>query len=197
VGFSPNHDDSFAPVVTLAQASPDFQTFLARFTARFPDYFRKGLYMAGESFGGRYTPRFTADIIRKQKSKLAASAASNDVLQAAVSDLEVKGVVLVDPYIDGAYTNLGFYEMFCTDTNPASRILRFNASACADIAAASIELERLDRLCHATWEPMVCAAANDYGKTHIFKYYQEEVDARRHSPYDGKCIIAPLSSDQF
>ncbi|KAK5111393.1 hypothetical protein LTR85_012167 [Meristemomyces frigidus] len=186
VGFSTITGEEFSPV-TLDEASVDFATFLRIFTLQFPDYFSAGLYIAGESFGGRYVPRFTADILRQQISRAV------DALP-----VQVKGIALFNALVDGTFTALGHYEMFCTEQ---ADILHFNETACDAIAAAVPETERLQRLCQATYDPYVCAAAHSYSDDNIYKYFQEEVDALRRSPYDLRlsCDRPPICipSTQF
>ncbi|KAK4549433.1 hypothetical protein LTR36_006430 [Oleoguttula mirabilis] len=169
VGFSTVVAGETSPV-TLGEASVDFAAFLHSFVSQFPEYFTGGLYIAGESFGGRYTPRFTADILRKQIARAA------DALP-----VRIMGIALFNALVDGMYTTLGHYEMFCTDQ---ADLLRFNETVCTAMAAAIPEAERLQRLCQATYDSYICAAAQSYGQVNLYKYFQEEVDALRRSPYD-------------
>ncbi|KAH8887247.1 alpha/beta-hydrolase [Thozetella sp. PMI_491] len=169
VGFSTAGGDS-APV-TLGEASDDFSAFLVQFVHAFPEYFRQGLYIAGESFGGRYVPRFTADIIHNK-----ALGKFNNLA------LEIKGIALFNALVDAMYTLLGHYELFCTDHY--QEILRFNRTACAEISAATTAAETMKENCQTTLDPAVCRAAQEYATENIYKFFQEEVDALRHSPYD-------------
>lgn len=170
VGFS-TAESGFMPD-NLDEASRDFQVFLAEFASRFPEYLSRGLYIAGESFAGQYVPVYVADILRKQLS------GAPEAL-----GVEIPGVVLVDALVDGAYVTLGFYEMFCTDR---ADVLRFNETACEEVAAAMPEMEKLARWCQATGDAYACATAQGFGSANIFKFLQEEVDARRRSPYDSE-----------
>lgn len=154
VGFSVVPDDQ-PPPTTFEEASGDFSAFLVKFIKQYPQYFKNGLYVAGESFGGSYVPMYTADIIRKQL------AGAPDAL-----DVEIPGIILVNAVVDGRYSFLGHYDMFCTDK---ADIVRFNESACADIAAAMPEAERLQRLCETTLDPYVCMMGVMYGQESIYK----------------------------
>ncbi|PKK52363.1 hypothetical protein CI102_6816 [Trichoderma harzianum] len=164
--------------VTLAEASDDFAAFLTRFVKQFPQYFQHGFYIAGESFGGRYVPRFTADLVRRQ---LAGAPVAFPV--------QVRGIVLANALVDGTYSPLGHYELFCTDS-PTADLLRFNATACDAIAAAMPEAERLQRVCQATYDASLCQAAIEFGQRNLYKYFQAQVDALKHSPYD-RCDVPP------
>jgi cathepsin A (carboxypeptidase C) len=159
VGFSTVQDPESSPL-TLANASIDFSNFLAAFTYRYPEYFHNGLYVAGESFGGRYVPRFVSDLAKKQL------AGAPDALP-----ILIKGIILVDALVDAAYPYLGLYELFCKD-GPASQILRFNDSACSEMAAAMPEAERLQRICQSCDEPGACADAETFGNKHLYKFFQ-------------------------
>jgi cathepsin A (carboxypeptidase C) len=167
--------------VTLAEASNDFSKFLNEFTTRYDQYFKRGLYFAGESFGGRYVPRFVSDIIRKQRL-----AEYRDALQ-----VPIHGIVLVNALVDAAYPYLGLYDLFCTGEQDA---LQFNESTCANIAAVLPELERMQRKCQETLDADVCRAIDRYGMKSVYRYFQEEVDAKRHSPYDGEFPLGPRMS---
>ncbi|UKZ55704.1 hypothetical protein TrVGV298_009528 [Trichoderma virens] len=181
VGFSTPADDGSYPV-TLAEASDDFTAFLTRFVNQYPQYFQHGFYIAGESFGGRYVPRFTADLVRRQLS------GAPDALP-----VQVRGIVLANALVDGTYSLLSHYELFCTD-GPTADLLRFNATVCDAIAAAMPEAERLQRVCQATYDPILCQAANEFGHNNLYKYFQEQVDALKHSPYDLRlgCDAPPI-----
>lgn len=168
--------------MTLGDASVDFSAFLGQFAGRYPDYFKNGLYVAGESFAGRYVPRFVADMAQKQLAN------ASDAL-----NVSIRGIILVDALIDAAYPYLGHYDLFCSDH---SKILRYNDSACAQIAASTPELLRLQRVCQDTNSPDDCGAAEDYGASHIYSFFQEQVSARNHTPYDCERVITCFSLDR-
>lgn len=162
--------------VTLDEGSIDFSAFLALFAHQYPTYFDHGLYIAGESFGGRYAPRYAADILRKQLAR------SPDALGLAVG-----GVILVNALVDGIYPSLGNYELFCT--GEWQDMVRFNETTCRALAAAMPEAEKLQHLCQATYDPYVCMIAYSYVEENIERYFKEqEVDTERHSPYDCKFV---------
>lgn len=168
VGFSTAPNGSYPE--TLAQASPDFSLFMSQFVNRFPQYFQHGFYVAGESFAGRYIPRYAADIVQKQRQKAPGAVAAN-----------LTGIILVDALVDEMYTYLGEYEMFCSD-HPV--VLRFNDSACDAIAAASVQLEQLGRACQLTYDVETCDMSSDYGRGVVNRFLRELVTTKRQSPYD-------------
>lgn len=104
--------------LTLGQASLDFRFFLRQFGSYFPRYFQNKLYIAGESFVGRFAPRFASDMVSQLGWK-------------------VDGVVLGNPLIDHSFTYLGYHEMFCTDTD-AAKVLKINKTSCDAMEAASM-----------------------------------------------------------
>lgn len=169
VGFSTVNQTHSPPPTTLAEASPDVTAFLTRFAAQHPHYLANGLYLAAESFGGRYAPRFAADMVRAQPSP--------------ALPFTIIGLILVDALVDAVFSPLGHYEFFCT---PAwQTLVQLNDSACATIAARMPEAERLRRLCELTMDPYVCGAAREFAQDGIYSFFQEqEVDTRRRSPYD-------------
>ncbi|EME78965.1 uncharacterized protein MYCFIDRAFT_34326 [Pseudocercospora fijiensis CIRAD86] len=173
---------SSSPVTTLHTASLDFSTFVKRFTRQYPQYFAKGLFIAGESFGGIYVPRFTSDIVQEQLS-----------FREGALEVPIHGIILVDALVDGASSPLGHYEMFCT--GEAEFPVHFNQSTCDAIAMAMPEAERLQHLCQSTQDPYVCSTSHEFGLNNIYRYLQEqEVDTRRRSPYD---LRLPCGEDRF
>lgn len=121
-------------------------------------------------------PRFTADLVRRQLT------GAPDAFP-----VQVRGIVLANALVDGTYSPLGHYELFCTDS-PTADLLRFNSTACDAIAAAMPEAERLQRVCQATYDANLCQAAIEFGQRNLYKYFQEQVDALKHSPYDRKTL---------
>ncbi|GAP82931.1 putative carboxypeptidase y [Rosellinia necatrix] len=179
-GLSTAAGDS-APV-TLAEGTVDFGAFLAAFVARFPQYFGRGFYVAGESFGGRYAPRYVADIVRGQ-------------LEGAPDALPVKidGLILVDAFIDGVSHMIGHHALFCTDEY--QDLLRFNETVCRSIAAAVPRAEYLLGVCQETQDPEDCGAATEYASANIERYFRDEVAQGRFSPYDLRlpCELPDMS----
>ncbi|KAI8622997.1 alpha/beta-hydrolase [Xylariaceae sp. FL1651] len=168
-GLSTAAGDS-API-TLAEGTVDFATFLAEFVAKFPQYFRHGFYVAGESFGGRYVPRYVSDIVLRQLE------GERDALP-----VQIDGVVLVDAYIDGITHSIGQYEMFCTDEY--QDLLRFNDTVCNSMAVAIPRAEYLLRVCQDTLDSQDCIIAQQYVEANIEIYLRAEIAAGKFSPYD-------------
>ena len=164
------------PVHTLDIASRDFSTFVKKFSRQQRQYFSKGLFVVGESFGGTYVPIFVSDLVREQLAN------HSDAL-----DVSIRGIILANAVVDGSYSPLGHYEMFCTPGG----LVHFNESVCTSIASAMSEAERLQRMCQDTRDPYVCSTSQEYGRANIYLYLQEqEVDTRRRSPYDCKFFHA-------
>ncbi|KAI0404448.1 alpha/beta-hydrolase [Xylaria palmicola] len=156
---------------TLAEGTVDFGVFLAAFVARFPWYFRGGLYVAGESFGGRYAPRYTADVVSRQLERAADAV-----------PVKVEGVILVDAFVDGVSHAIGHYDLFCTDEY--QDLLRFNETVCESLGAAIPRAEYLLGVCQESHDPVDCSAAVKYASANIERYLQDEVAKGKLSPYD-------------
>ncbi|KAI1202291.1 alpha/beta-hydrolase [Nemania serpens] len=179
-GLSTAAGDS-API-TLAEGTVDFGVFLAEFVARFPQYFRHGFYVAGESFGGRYVPRYVSDIVSGQlKGK------------PDVPRVRIDGIILVDAFVDGISHMIGHYELFCTDEY--QDLLSFNETTCASITAAIPRAEYLLGVCQESQDPRDCNTALVYASANIAKYFQDEVARGKYSPYDLRlpCELPDMS----
>ncbi|KAI1126222.1 alpha/beta-hydrolase [Nemania abortiva] len=161
----------YSAPITLAQGTVDFGVFLAEFTARFPQYFNRGFYVAGESFGGRYAPRYVTDIVSAQLDG-----------ERGALPVKIDGLILVDAFVDGVSHMMGHYELFCTDEY--QELLRFNDTACASIAAAVPRAEYLLSVCQESQDPHDCDIAVQYAGVNIANYFIEEVEKGRYSPYD-------------
>ncbi|KAI1754124.1 alpha/beta-hydrolase [Xylaria castorea] len=157
--------------ITLAEATVDFGVFLAEFVARFPQYFDHGFYVAGESFGGRYAPRYVADIVSDQLDQ------EEDALP-----VKVDGIILVDAFVDGVSHMIGHYDLFCTAEY--QNLLRFNETTCASIAAAVPRAEYLLSVCQKSQDPQDCGIATLYAQANIENYFRDEVARGKYSPYD-------------
>ncbi|KAH7136266.1 Alpha/Beta hydrolase protein [Dactylonectria macrodidyma] len=167
----------------LATSSRDFLALLKIFYSEiFPQHDHNGLYIAGESYGGRFAPYYSAAILREQ---LEGSAG-------ALQHVPLKGMVLVNAMVGSTWTSQGHYEMFCTDVPP--NLVRFNDTTCRAMAAALPECERLSALCTTGLEPRVCEAAGMFCMENIYKYFDAEVQAHRRSTYDLRkdCPDPPL-----
>jgi cathepsin A (carboxypeptidase C) len=128
------------------------------------------LYIAGESFAGRYIPKFAFDIAQKQSNS------APDALSQ-----KMNGIILVDAFVDGAAMYMGHHDMFCTDQ---ATILHFNQSTCQAIARATPECDNLITACGKSYNATICQSAEEFCETSIGRFYQEEVDNHRRSPYD-------------
>ncbi|KAM0542845.1 hypothetical protein ACHAPJ_012625 [Fusarium lateritium] len=91
----------------------------------FPQYAKAPLYIAGESFGGQYVPRYAADVIREKQARRAG----------ALQDIALEGIILVDAVVDATWLSIGHYDLFCTDTPP--NVVRFNATSSRQYHSAS------------------------------------------------------------
>ncbi|KAI0478002.1 alpha/beta-hydrolase [Xylaria cf. heliscus] len=171
-----------AAPTTLAEATVDFGVFLAEFVTRFPQYFHRGFYVAGESFGGRYAPRYVADIVSGQLGR------AGDALP-----VKVDGIILVDAFVDGVSHMIGHYELFCTDEY--QDLLRFNETVCASMAAAVPRAEYLLGVCQESQDPRDCDVAATYAQANIANYFQDEVARGKYSPYDLRlsCELPDMS----
>ncbi len=93
----------------LGIASVDFLELLRVFYAEiFPQYARAPPYFAGESFGGCYAPYYEADLLSRQKIKLAG----------LLQETPLGGLILVNALVGSTWSSVGQYDLFCTDQPP-------------------------------------------------------------------------------
>lgn len=183
-GFSSISDPSEQPT-TVAASSPDFAAALRVFFSDiFPQYKTVPFYVAGESYAGKYVPRFLADIVKAQ----------NDPYRPDNLLPVITGMILVDAGIAGGYYEVGQFDMFC---NGVSDVLQFNQSACEAMARAIPPCEKLATTCRHAMDPYVCKQASDFCSETVAKYFRAEVSAGNHSPYDGKTAFKTKDVQSF
>lgn len=158
----------------MSAASVDFLKFLKELETQAPQYFQSGFYIAGESFGGQFVPKYAADLVQQQEDGAA------DALKT-----KLNGIILVDALMDGVYSFLGHYDLFCMPS-AATPYLSYNETTCNEIQAAMPECSRLGNICRTTNDPYVCLAAQNYCYETIYRFFTEEMLAGRHNPYDCK-----------
>ncbi|ETS76921.1 hypothetical protein PFICI_10795 [Pestalotiopsis fici W106-1] len=167
----------------LEESSPDFTQMLKIWYGEiFPQFGKVPLYIAGESFGGRYVPRYAADIVRQKQTWSAGP----------LQSIELGGLILVNALVDSNPLSTGHYDVFCTDQPP--NLVRFNETTCRAMGAAVPECERLASICQRTLDPQVCLTAQTFCMENLEKYFYAEVEAHRLSPYDLRrnCPEPPL-----
>lgn len=168
---------------SIEEASEDFTATLdVLYGEIFPQYASNPLFIAGESIGGKYVPAYAADLVRQQ---------AKGTISTAVSKINVSGIILVDALVDSTWLSLGHYDLFCTDNPPNT--LRFNETVCEQMASVIPECKRQARMCDHTLDPEDCMNAMEFCLENLEQYFQEEVAAHRHSPYDSKS--PPMDSD--
>ena len=69
----------------MSQASKEFRVFLENFYALYPDLLKNGLYLAGESYAGKYLPLYIHDMMEHNKV--------NKTFQ-----YPIKGLLIGDPF---------------------------------------------------------------------------------------------------
>jgi cathepsin A (carboxypeptidase C) len=178
VGLSLLKNGSNYPT-NLEESSPDLiQMLQIWYGDIFPQFGKVPLYLAGESFGGRYVPRYAADIVRQKQTRSAG----------ALQSVELGGVILVNALVDSNPLSVGHYDLFCTDQPP--NVVRFNETTCRAMGAAVPECERLASICQRTLDAQVCLTAQNFCMENLEVYFQAEVAAHRLSPYDRKCYYS-------
>ncbi|KAJ5719877.1 Alpha/Beta hydrolase protein [Penicillium malachiteum] len=186
VGLSTIEDPTMYPD-SVEEASKDFTAMLEVFYGEiFPQYATNPLFIAGESFGGKYVPEYTAKLVRQQ-----AKGAVSEVL----AKVNVSGIILVDALVDATWLSIGHYDLFCTDKPP--NVLHFNETVCQNMAAVIPECKRRARMCDHTLDPEDCMDAMEFCLETLEQYFQEEMAAHRHSPYDRKSPMADTRRKMF
>ncbi|KAI1811478.1 alpha/beta-hydrolase [Poronia punctata] len=162
--------------LTLAESSRDFTLFLSKFITHFPEYFTNEgeLYIAGESFGGRYISRYISDIILSNQE------------QTKPKPIKISGIILIDAFIDGISPFLGYHELFCNnDESEYQDILHFNSTTCSHLSTVAIpRAEELLNTCRESLSTADCDVATRYVMDEIYIHLREEEDTGRYTRYD-------------
>lgn len=142
------------------------------------------LHFAGESFGGKYVPVYTAMARRRFES-----------------------VILVDAAVDPAAHALATYLHFCPVTREeqrgammqeeGSRPPRYlNETACAAMEAAYSRCDKARRACGATYDADTCWLAQEVCLP-VMEWVLDETRPGGRDPYDDRrvCREMPLCND--
>ncbi|KAJ3520329.1 hypothetical protein NM208_g13752 [Fusarium decemcellulare] len=172
VGFSRTHDPDLW-TRDLQEGGMDFDKFLDGFLDVFPEFHDRPIHFAGESFGGKYVPVYSAMTRRKFAS-----------------------IILVDPLIDLYNTIMGLYDHFCVGhaEGDAVRPPRYmNDTACERMEELSVNCEKMGQVCRDTYDENLCAGAVAACEPVGEEYMREVVPGGRH-PYDDRlaCKEPPL-----
>jgi cathepsin A (carboxypeptidase C) len=144
------------------------------YSSIFPSLSKQPLYIAGESFGGRYVPAYTRYIIDQQK------AGRNPNVPAKIESL-----VLVSAAIDSASTALGQVDHFCSPAKAGNGFgTGFNATACNAMKRAVPTCERQGQACRDAVNLSTCRSMNACSS--ITDWFGKGVGPGGNNPYDGK-----------
>ncbi|KAF9629769.1 Carboxypeptidase Y like protein A [Lasiodiplodia theobromae] len=185
IGFSALANRS-AAATSLHAGARDLHAFLTTFTASvFPELAHRPWHFAGESMGGHWTTGYAQYILSRQQE------------EGGIGDLSlnIETIIAVSAYIDSSRTDVGLYDFFCDEEGGQHSLM--NETACAAMAAAVPECERLGALCRDTYDRNVCAVAARECTTGVGKYFWDGVRPGGWDPYDSrnKCTEPPLCSD--
>ena len=96
MGFSYSNTSSDHDKAGDKMAAEDAYVFLVNWLERFPEYKARAFYIAGESYAGHYVPQLAATILAAHNN--------NDI------DLNLKGILVGNPWLDDVNDNRGQYE---------------------------------------------------------------------------------------
>ncbi|XP_047088083.1 serine carboxypeptidase 1-like [Lolium rigidum] len=99
VGFSYSNTSSDHNNVGDPMAAQDAYVFLVNWLERFPEYKARAFYIAGESYAGHYVPQLAATILAHNSNKNSSGATIN-----------LKGILVGNPWLDDVKKNRGQYE---------------------------------------------------------------------------------------
>jgi carboxypeptidase C (cathepsin A) len=167
--------------MSLLEGGIDMDKFLDTFlNDLFPELKDRPVHFAGESFGGKYVPVYTAMTRRKFES-----------------------IILVDPYIDPALHALSMYEHFCPvkgderEVQKDGRPPRYvNETACAAMESVYGKCDTFRKECESTYNADICFRGLDECEK-VSKWVDREGRPGGRDPYDDRrtCGKPPLCND--
>ncbi|TFY76033.1 hypothetical protein EWM64_g7980 [Hericium alpestre] len=167
VGTGFSYADYGEFVDTTEDAAQDIVAFMVLFFENFPSFKNRALHMAGESYGGRYIPLFSA-AIWDQNAQLVARGLTPVNLTSAMI-----GNGLTDPYT----MTPSYYDMTCT---PASVPPVLDINTCVRMKQALPLCEKwLKESCLDHLDHMACAAAEQFCETELMAPI-ESIDINPH-----------------
>lgn len=152
--------------------------FLSAFTADvFPDTAGRPWHITGESMAGHYVTAYTQYIVQQQRE---------GERHGRKPTLDIRSAIIVDGYIDDSRQTVGLYDYLCLDwRGDGSPRLLADRAACADMAAAVPECERLGALCRDTYDKVLCRTASEHCNATVGRHFWAGVKPGGWNPYDS------------
>ncbi|UNI19021.1 hypothetical protein JDV02_005240 [Purpureocillium takamizusanense] len=170
VGFGSLAEAAHMPASDMDGAA-DFQAFLNIFFGKiFPEKAHLPMHVASESYGGHYGPVYLKHILDSRAYDSKSAFWGN-----------ITSLVLVSGMVDWTAGAVGTYELLCSDYRGREFL---NSTACDKIRSATIEVERLGRLCDLSQDGHECFALHSFFMDQIDIYYRELIEMGKKSPFN-------------
>ncbi|TFY53350.1 hypothetical protein EVG20_g10154 [Dentipellis fragilis] len=164
VGFS--YSEYGEHVDTTEEAAEDIAAFIVLFFENFPAFKGRALHMAGESYGGRYIPLFSAAIYDQNAA----------LVEAGITPINLTSAIIGNGYTDQLGMMLSYYDVTCTSASLPPII---SISSCVRMKKALPRCEKaLKAHCADSYDSMNCEAAWNFCSSEII------------SPFDATGINA-------
>ena len=187
VGFS--YADNGKTVSTSSAVGKDVYAFLELFLNRFPEYSKAPFHLAGESYGGTYTPNI-AKVIFEANQELSLTQKPN------LKHINLASIVIANGLTE-PYTQFGSIpEQVCNGPYP---VFDPNGRECQRLKLSTSVCQRLIEGCYKFTSRLTCAPAHMYcfnqvfgvliGETKcfsIFVFQPSEFTESGRNPYDAR-----------
>ncbi|KAL2842728.1 Alpha/Beta hydrolase protein [Aspergillus pseudoustus] len=175
-------DDGYELPSDSQEATIDMHRFLQLFISEvFPEKEFLPVYLASESYAGRYIPYLCAQIIKQNK------------LYPDGPQVRLESCLVGNGFMSPMDTTFGYWETLCT-VNPGVLQPVFNDTRC-DIMAVNIPrcMELYD-ICIRNPDPAICHAASDVCYAGVIGWYDGEAGQGGRNRFD---VTAPCEIDEM
>lgn len=160
------------------QAGRDIYSFFRIFFSAFEQFRSNDFYLAGESYGGRYIPRFAAEMVDQDTAVLAAAKKAGKEPEAG-SIMDLKGILLGNIVAQWSITYESYYDMACTQLS-GNGVPRLSMLECGEMKSWTKRCKRdVGKYCEDEYSAENCEAARSVCSDKL-----EEVWTSKFNPYD-------------
>ncbi|PWN23735.1 alpha/beta-hydrolase [Microstroma glucosiphilum] len=160
------------------QAGRDIYSFFRIFFSAFEQFRSNDFYLAGESYGGRYIPRFAAEMVDQDAALLAAAKKAGKEPEAGTI-MDLKGILIGNGVAQWSITYESYYDMACTQLS-GNGVPRLSLLECGEMKAWTKRCKRdVAQYCEDEYSAENCEAARSVCSDKL-----EEVWTSRYNPYD-------------
>jgi Carboxypeptidase C (cathepsin A) len=148
---------------TSPQAANTFYAFIQRMIVKYPAWFKRDIYIFGESYGGHWVPAIAYKIVTMNKALPVTSS----------QYINLKGIGLGDPWTDGTYQGV-LYDVFSYNLGLLNRAQQSQAAVFESYISGNVSTNSL--AAYNSWGDLLNFIGNTTDNVNFYniRYYQDQ-----------------------